>query len=152
VFPRVTFQIASTHFGTEAFPPDHQAGLMANLTPKSNGSSSDEISETLTDRIATRVSTARMALESRAQGHRRKLPRRPKTDSADVVGEAEQRETASLKRVFREMGISYRRYRSQTGTPVEPALREAAYRFRAEPSLASLVAVAAYLDELDLLS
>jgi hypothetical protein len=31
-------------------------------------------------------------------------------------------------------------------------LREAAYRFRADPSLESLVAVAAYLDDLDLLS
>jgi hypothetical protein len=50
------------------------------------------------------------------------------------------------------MGISYRRYRSQTREPVVPGLRDAAYGFRAEPSLTSLVAVAAYLDELDLLS
>jgi hypothetical protein len=125
---------------------------MAKPTPKSNGSSSDEISETLTDRIASRVTTARIALESRSQGRRRKLPHRSKADSADMVGEAEQRETASLKRVFRDLGISYRRYRSQTGSPVDSELREAAYRFRAAPSLASLVAVAAYLDELDLLS
>jgi hypothetical protein len=48
--------------------------------------------------------------------------------------------------------MSYRRYRSQTGSRVVPGLRDAAYNFRAEPSLTSLVAVAAYLDELDLLS
>jgi hypothetical protein len=125
---------------------------MANLTPTSNGLPSDDISETLTDRIATRVSTARMALENRSPTRNRKLPRRPKTDSADMAGEAEQRERASLKRVFRDLGVSYRRYRSQTGSPVDSELREAAYRFRAAPSLASLVAVAAYLDELDLLS
>jgi hypothetical protein len=35
---------------------------------------------------------------------------------------------------------------------VVPGLRDAAYNFRAEPSLTSLVAVAVFLDELDLLS
>jgi hypothetical protein len=124
---------------------------MAKSPPKSSGSPSSDLSETLTDRIASRVSTARMAIEDRSQGRRRKLSR-IKTDSADSLGEAELRETKSLKHVFRDLGVSYRRYRSQTGSPVEPALREAAYRFRAAPSLASLVAVAAYLDELDLLS
>jgi hypothetical protein len=33
-----------------------------------------------------------------------------------------------------------------------PGLRDAAYEFRADPTLASLVAVAAYLDKLDLLT
>jgi hypothetical protein len=61
-------------------------------------------------------------------------------------------EFESLKQVFRDLGISYRRHRSQTGDPLTPGLRDAAYNFRAEPSVASLVAVAAYLDELDLLS
>jgi hypothetical protein len=64
----------------------------------------------------------------------------------------EQREVQSLKRVFRDLGVSYRRYRSQTKEPVVPGLRDAAYSFRAEPSLTALVAVAAYLDDLDLLS
>jgi hypothetical protein len=70
----------------------------------------------------------------------------------DSQSEAELRETQSLKQVFRDLGTSYRRYRSQTGDPVVPELRDAAYKFRAAPSLASLVAVAAFLDELDLLS
>jgi hypothetical protein len=64
----------------------------------------------------------------------------------------EVRESQSLKHVFRELGVSYRRYRSQTGNKVVPGLRDAAYNFRAEPSLTSLVTVAAFLDELDLLS
>jgi hypothetical protein len=39
----------------------------------------------------------------------------------------------------------------QIGGPVTPGLRDAAYNFRAEPSLTSLVAVAGYLDTLNLL-
>jgi hypothetical protein len=58
----------------------------------------------------------------------------------------------SLRRVFRDLGVSYRRFRKQSGTPLSPGLRDAAYNFRAEPTLTSLVAVAAFLDELDLLS
>jgi hypothetical protein len=63
----------------------------------------------------------------------------------------EARVTQSLKRVFRDLGVSYRRYRSQVGGPVAPGLRDAAYSFRAQPSLASLVTVAGFLDELKLL-
>jgi hypothetical protein len=62
------------------------------------------------------------------------------------------REFQSLKQVFRDMGASYRRYRRQTGNRATPGLRDAAYNFRAEPSLASLVTVAGFLDRLDLLS
>jgi hypothetical protein len=62
------------------------------------------------------------------------------------------REAESLKRVFRDLGVSYREYRRQTGEPVAPAVREAAYKFRADPSLTSLVSVAGYLDELDILT
>jgi hypothetical protein len=50
------------------------------------------------------------------------------------------------------MGYAYRRYRSQTRKPVVPGLRDAAYAFRANPSLPALVAVAGYLEKLDLLS
>jgi hypothetical protein len=35
---------------------------------------------------------------------------------------------------------------------VVPALRDAAYSFRANPSLGSLVSVAGFLDELDILT
>jgi len=105
--------------------------------------------------VAARVIDARLAIEQRAGESRPKARRgRPMTrpSLSDPTASGEQREAASLRRVFREMGISYRRYRRQTGGPVVPGLRDAAYRFRADPSLSSLVAVAAFLDELDLLS
>lgn len=125
---------------------------MSNL-PRPNGSESAELPQNLTDRVAARVVSARLALEHRAGASRPKALRRsPKPSLTDSQGEAELRETQSLKRVFRDLGHSYRRYRRQTGGPVTPGLRDAAYQFRADPSLSSLVAVAAYLDELDLLS
>jgi hypothetical protein len=96
-----------------------------------------EPSQSLTDLVAERVINARLALEAR--------PKKP-SSSAELT------ETQSLNRVFRDMGYAYRRYRSQTGGPVVPGLREAAYEFRANPSRPSLVAVAAYLEKLDLLS
>ena len=129
---------------------------MPKLPPSPNGSGSHQDSDTLTDRVAARVIEARLAIERRAGASHPKV-RRSRPASAgqlptDAVGSGELRETESLKKVFREMGVSYRRYRSQTGGPVVPGLRDAAYKFRADPSLTSLVAVAAFLDELDLLS
>jgi hypothetical protein len=94
---------------------------------------------------------ARLAIE-RSAATRRRTRSAAAPLEADSQSEAERRETASLKRVFRDLGDSYRRYRSQTGKPVLPELRDAAYRFRAAPSLASLTAVAAFLDQLDLLN
>jgi hypothetical protein len=129
---------------------------MPKLPPSQNGSGSHHVSDTLTDRVAARVIEARLAIERRAGASRPKVRRsRPASPAPlpnDAASAGEQRETASLKRVFRDMGVSYRRYRSQAGGPVVPGLRDAAYKFRADPSLTSLVAVAAYLDELDLLS
>jgi hypothetical protein len=124
---------------------------MTTLPPRSNGSQSHESPLTLTDRVQARVADARLALDQRpgdtsSKSHRR---RRVPTNSQD---QDEAQDTQSLRRVFRDLGVSYRRYRTQTGEPVLPALREAAYHFRAEPSLTSLVAVAAFLDEMDLLS
>jgi hypothetical protein len=119
-----------------------------SLTP-SGSPSYDDSPETLTDRVALRVMNARLAIEERLD---RRQPKVGRSGATNSQSEAELRETASLKRVFRELGTSYRRYRSQTGKPVVPELREAAHRFRAAPSLASLVAVAAYLEEMDLLN
>lgn len=118
-----------------------------------NGSNADDVSETLTDRVRMRVDEARVAVDRRANASRPKS-KRTRSGAPDFASPtaAETRETESLRRVFRDLGVSYRRYRSQTGEPVTPGLRDAAYNFRAEPSLTSLVAVAAYLDELDLLS
>jgi hypothetical protein len=76
---------------------------------------------------------------------------RPTLDASPQTPE-EMRETQSLRRVFHDLGDSYRLYRRRTGEPVKPALREAAYQFRQAPSLTSLVSVAAFLDELQILT
>jgi hypothetical protein len=119
-----------------------------------NGSS-NELPENLFERVQARVAEAAFALDRRATASRPKSHRRRPTlatASADGRSSEEVLAEQSLRRVFRDLGVSYRRYRKQTGTPLTPGLRDAAYNFRAEPSLTTLVAVAAFLDELDLLS
>jgi hypothetical protein len=113
-----------------------------------------EIHETLTTRMLARVNDARLAVDRRANATRSglKRQRRARPVSTNSPSLEDVRESQSLRRVFRDLGVSYRRYRSQTGGQVPPGLRDAAYTFRAKPSLISLVAVAAFLDELDLLS
>jgi hypothetical protein len=113
-----------------------------------------ELPQTLTDRVQARVNDARLIVERRESVGRpkSKRQRRARPASTNSLSLEEVRESRSLRRVFRDLGVSYRRYRSQTGDRVAPGLRDAAYNFRAEPSLTSLVAVAAFLDELDLLS
>jgi hypothetical protein len=109
-----------------------------------------ESSETLTDRMQARVKKARVVINRRADASQpdSKQP----LDGSPQISTDELREIQSLKRVFREMGVSYRRYRMQTGNRATPGLRDAAYNFRAEPNLTSLVAVAVFLDKLELLS
>lgn len=130
---------------------------MSNDSPRSSSSGAVEPSQTLTDRILARVADARLAADQRPNTtsrdkSRRRRPATLRSPDGDSPSSDQVLESQSLKRVFRDLGMSYRRYRSQTGEPVVPGLRDAAYSFRAEPSLTSLVAVAAYLDELDLLS
>jgi len=110
--------------------------------------------ETLADSMLTRVNAARRAVDRRANASRPRLRRQRPAPPADPSAPKleDTRETQSLKKVFHELGVTYRRYRSQIGGPVAPGLRAATDLFRAEPSLASLVAVAAILDQLDLLS
>ena len=54
--------------------------------------------------------------------------------------------------MFHDLGESYRAYRLRTGALVSPDVRASAYRFRRELDLPSLVAVAAGLDELHILT
>jgi hypothetical protein len=107
---------------------------MSDLSRRTISSQNAEPIPSLSDRVAERVRNARLAIESQ-----------PNTT-------AEQREVQSLKRVFGDMGRAYRRYRRQTGGPVVPGLRDANYSFRENPSLPGLITVAAFLDDLDLLS
>jgi hypothetical protein len=53
--------------------------------------------------------------------------------------------------VFVDLGTSYREFRRRTGAHVSPEVRAAAYRFRREGDVTSLVGVAASLDQLEAL-
>jgi hypothetical protein len=71
---------------------------------------------------------------------------------AAASGTPEQvRRARSLRRVFVDLGTSYREFRRRTGAEVSPTVKEAACRFRREGDVVSLVAVAASLDQLEAL-
>jgi hypothetical protein len=137
---------------------------MPNDTPRPSNSATGNPPQSLTDRVLARVTDAGLAVDRRAGASRPKSRRpRPATSDSPLTAARqtstaasqtpeELRETQSLRRVFHDLGHSYRRYRRRTGEPVRPALREAAYKFRQEPSLTSLVSVAAFLDELEILT
>lgn len=105
----------------------------------------------LNDRVLTRVREAGLVSDQRARTSPPKSHRRRVSDadprSADNTRTPEQvREARALRRVFRDLGDSYRDHRRRTGAPVSADVREAALRFRRELSLPSLVSVAASLD------
>jgi hypothetical protein len=110
--------------------------------------------DTLTDRMHARVEAARRAVDRRAKASRPRVQRTRKAAPADPARPSlvEDRDTEALKQVFGELAVLYRRHRTRTGGPVEPGLRSATDRFRAKPSLAALVEVAAILDQLELLN
>jgi len=122
-------------------------------TPRTNQEDA-ELPQTLTQSVQARVNDARHVLDRRENATRPKSKRqgRARPASPNSPSLEEVRESQALRRIFRDFGLSYRRYRSQTGARVPPGLRDAAHNFRAAPSLTSLVAVAAFLDKLDLLS
>ena len=128
---------------------------MANPTARPGRSAPEELPKSLTDRVMARVDDARIAVDRREGATRPKSKRRRRTSvETSAAGPSAQdlRESKSLKRVFRDLGLSYREYRRQTGEPVAPAVRAAACNFKAAPSLTSLVSVAVFLDELDILT
>jgi hypothetical protein len=107
---------------------------------------------TLVDRVLERVRQAELAVDQ-SPAARASRPRRRHTDarrSPEAVDRTPEqvREARSLRRVFLDMGESYREFRRRTGAPVAPAVRDAADRFRRERSVDSLTGVAARLDEL----
>jgi hypothetical protein len=127
---------------------------MANPSASTSGSADKDLPQSLTDRVMARVIDARLAVDRRENASRPKAKRRrAAVSSARDESNAEGlRESESLKRVFHDLGVSYREYRRQTGEPVAPAVRDAAYKFKAAPSLDSLVSVAGVLDELEILT
>jgi hypothetical protein len=125
--------------------PSHPDGLGA------------EVPQTLTDRVLARVGAAGRAVDRRASAPRRK-PARSEPAPSDPLSAnltrtpAQIREARSLRWVFRDLGKSYRKYRRRTGAPVSSDVRAAAYRFRHQLDVASLVSLAACLDELEILT
>ncbi|HYF38920.1 MAG TPA: hypothetical protein VD930_04460, partial [Gemmatimonadales bacterium] len=117
---------------------------MTQTSPPIIGSEHAESVPSLNERLAERVMKARLAIESDS------VPG-PSDTPDDRKLTAEQREIRSLKRVFRDLGYAYRRYRSETGGPVAPGLRDATDSFRNNPSFPALVGVAAILEDLKLL-
>jgi hypothetical protein len=110
--------------------------------------------DSLTHRMRARVKVARRAVDRRAKASRPQVQRTRRAQSADPGGPSlvEDREVEALKQVFRDLALLYRRYRTRVGGPVAAGLRAATDEFRAKPSLPALVAVAAILDQLDLLT
>ena len=88
-----------------------------------NGSSS-ELPENLTERVQARVAEAAFALDRRATATRPKSHRRRATLATSAGDSARSPEEAlaeqSLRRVFRDLGTSYRRFRKQTGDSAHP--------------------------------
>lgn len=129
------------------------AGNMSNPSGRTGEPSGEELPQSLTDRVKARVVDAQTAVDLRQNASRPKAKRRRAlAPTADELDPHALRESESLKRVFRDLGVTYREYRRQTGEPVAPAVRDAANRFRAAPTLTSLVSVAGVLDELEILT
>lgn len=94
-----------------------------------------------------RLHAARLVTK-RAQQAGGARPRRRDSDAHPRLDD----EARSLRRVFVDMGDTYRAYRRRTGAPVSEDVRGAAEGFRRKPSVVSLTAVAASLDELKVLT
>lgn len=113
--------------------------------------------EPIAERVRRRLEVAGQAFDrrhgaSRPKNRRRKEPVAQPFAAGPNGDAAHQRERACLRSVFRELGDAHRRYRAQTGHVGTPALRAAAHAFKREPSVLSLIPVAAFLDELGILA
>ena len=120
---------------------------MSDLSSGAPESPSSQPSFTLTDRVLARVRDAEAAMVLPASRRRRD----PRSPSAEGRSPEQVRRARSLRRVFADLGTSYREFRRRTGADVSPEVRGAACRFRRELDLTSLVAVAASLDQVEAL-
>lgn len=130
---------------------------MARKISRPSHDSPTHSGRTLAERVKARVVEAGRALEDGSSksnapfGHLRptRVTRKTATPS---LGAEDPRESRSLRLVFGELRSTYRRYRRQTGKPAVPELREAVRAFQRGHSLGSLVAVATFLDDRNLLA
>lgn len=141
---------------------------MPDHTPPSRRPGKTGSKRSLVERVEGQVLRANKALERRDGATRPKIRRRtkPRGPAASTNGqptngdtpaaaaippEPLSRELRALRSVYHDLGARHRRYREETGENVAPALRAAVTAFKQEPSLITLVPVAGFLDELDLL-
>jgi hypothetical protein len=129
---------------------------MANDTTQPADSAPVKPSRNLTDRVKERVAKAGLALDRnppRAKNGKspRAASKRLGTVSGSPAGAEEQRTARSLRRVYSEMRGTYQEYRRQTGSAAVPELRDAVRAFKRGPSLTSLVGVAVFLEDRNLL-
>lgn len=130
---------------------------MADVTSSTKRGASGAGSDALTERVRQRVTLAGLAFDRRSTASRPKS-RRKKTAQPVELGNGHAsepvrtKEQACLRAVFHELGDAHRAYRARTGQTVTPSLRAATNAFKLDPTLLTLVPVAAFLDELDILA
>ncbi len=107
----------------------------------------------LADRVRDRVVAVQRAQERRAGATRPKIGRKPRAEATPkpANASAQSDEVTALQSVFREFGRLHRQYRERTGEHLSAPLRAAVIAFKQEPSMFSLLAVAGFLDDLELL-
>jgi len=112
--------------------------------PPTQSSTADANPPSLTARAESHLAVTAQSVD---RARRARLPRQrsPRTPPRDL-------QQAALREVFRQLGDTHRAYRARTGQGGSPELRAAARAFKRAPSVQSLVAVAAFLDELGLLA
>lgn len=118
---------------------------------------SQSSSRTLTERVKERVAEAGVTNDERdkstgAKSRKARPTKLGSPSSGPKASDESQREGKSLRRVYRELKVTYQQYRRDTGRQAVPALRDAVRAFKRGPSLTSLVGVAAFLDDRSLLS
>ncbi len=121
---------------------------------KLSGSSERSLTDRVQERLAeageaidrTRSKSARGRKTSKLGHTRLGMSTGGPKENADAL-----RETRSLHRVYRELRGTYRKHRRDTGQAALPELREAVHAYKKGPTVAGLVAVAAFLDERGLL-
>jgi hypothetical protein len=108
----------------------------------------------LIELVRDRVAAAHRAQERRAGATRPRIGRRgrpARSEATPAPVDQHASELHALKSVFKQFGELHRQYRERTNEPTGSALRAAALAFKQEPSLFALVAVAGFLDDLELL-
>jgi hypothetical protein len=108
------------------------------MDPTSPANDAEWFSLPLRERVLLRVDRARIAMQDSARSivDRDRARRAPER----------KREARVLRRVFLDLGESYREYRTRTGSPVSSEVRDAACAFKRNRDLDSLITVAGLLD------